>query len=63
LEFNWRTKEEKMADHYLPLSSPARILLTSGASCPDALVEGVIKKLLGFYPGARTVDDLIKLWE
>ena len=31
---NWRTKEEKIITGYLPQSDPARILITSGASCP-----------------------------
>jgi 4-hydroxy-3-methylbut-2-enyl diphosphate reductase len=34
---------------YLPKKDPVNILITSGASCPDALVEGVIRKLAGFY--------------
>ena len=31
---------------YLPNKKPVKVLITSGASCPDALVEGVIKKLI-----------------
>ena len=34
------------ADHFLPLQKPVSILMTSGASCPDAVVEQVIRKLL-----------------
>ncbi len=45
---------------YLPEKKPVKILLTSGASCPDALVEGVIKKITGFFNCERTIDDLIK---
>ena len=62
-DFNWRTKEEKLVQHYLPAKQPARILLTSGASCPDAMVEGVIKRLLEFYPDAKNYDDIRKIWE
>lgn len=43
--FNFHTKEELTTMNWLPESKPVRILLTSGASCPDALVEGVINKL------------------
>ena len=43
--FNFHTKEELETMNWLPASKPVRILLTSGASCPDALVEGVINKL------------------
>ncbi|MGN6601651.1 MAG: 4-hydroxy-3-methylbut-2-enyl diphosphate reductase [Ginsengibacter sp.] len=45
---------------YLPEKKPAKILLTSGASCPDALVEGVIKKLVSFFDCDKTIEDLIK---
>ncbi len=37
---------------FLPAVRPLDILITSGASCPDALVEQVIKKIAGFIPGA-----------
>lgn len=45
---------------YLPEKKPVKILLTSGASCPDALVEGVIKKITSFFNCNKTIDDLIK---
>ncbi|WP_207510219.1 4-hydroxy-3-methylbut-2-enyl diphosphate reductase [Longitalea luteola] len=49
LHYNFHTKEEHIAADYLPTTSPARILITSGASCPDAVVENVIRKLASFY--------------
>jgi len=36
-----------------------KILITSGASCPDALVEGVINKLTSFFPVNKTTAELI----
>ena len=57
---NWRTKEEQVITNYLPQSAPARILITSGASCPDAVVERVIARLLSFYPVEKTVDEMIE---
>ena len=44
---------------YLPDKKPAKILITSGASCPDALVEGVIKKITGFYNCNKSIEDMI----
>jgi 4-hydroxy-3-methylbut-2-enyl diphosphate reductase len=38
------------------------IMLTSGASCPDALVEGVIRKLLSFYGLEHKADELAEEW-
>ena len=53
-------KEEVTTLSYLPEKKPAKILITSGASCPDALVEQVIRKLLGFYKCPSTIDDEIE---
>lgn len=49
LNRNWRTKEQAMVENYLPQKPIVRILMTSGASCPDAVVESVIRKLASFY--------------
>ena len=57
---NWRTKEENKVINYLPQNEPARILITSGASCPDAVVERVIEKLLSFYPAEKTVGEMVE---
>ena len=59
LHHNFHTKQELMTADYLPEKSPVKILITSGASCPDALVEGVINKLVSFYPIAKTVKEII----
>jgi 4-hydroxy-3-methylbut-2-enyl diphosphate reductase len=53
LHYNLHSKQELLTANFLPDKSPVKILLTSGASCPDALVEGVINKLESFYPGAK----------
>jgi len=52
-------KEEVTTLSYLPENKPVKILLTSGASCPDALVEGVIQKLVSFYNCDKTINDVI----
>ena len=46
---NWQTKELSTITDYLPNKTPVKILITSGASCPDAVVEKVIRKLGEFY--------------
>jgi 4-hydroxy-3-methylbut-2-enyl diphosphate reductase len=56
---DWRTKEESLTDYFLPSSTPVKVLITSGASCPDALVEDVIRKLVSFYDVNRDVDAVI----
>ncbi|MEO8821010.1 MAG: 4-hydroxy-3-methylbut-2-enyl diphosphate reductase, partial [Ginsengibacter sp.] len=40
---------------WVPEQRPVKILLTSGASCPDSLVEGVIKKITSFFNCTKTI--------
>lgn len=60
LHYNFHIKGEVLTSNYLPATQPVRILLTSGASCPDALVEGVIRKLASFYQADENIDKLIQ---
>lgn len=62
LHYNFHTKEEILSTNYLPAKDPAKILITSGASCPDALVEGVINKLVSFFKGSLSADQLISIF-
>lgn len=59
LHYDIHTHEEVLTTNYLPDKNPVKILLTSGASCPDSLVEGVINKLAGFYEKEIT-EELIE---
>lgn len=56
LHYDFHTKTEHVTENYLPRTEPVKILVTSGASCPDALVEGVIKKLAGYFPASKPVE-------
>ncbi len=60
LHYNFHTKTEHVTENFLPRTEPVKILVTSGASCPDALVEGVIKKLAGYFPASKPVEYFIK---
>lgn len=47
--FDLHSKKEISTQHYLPSTHPVTIVMTSGASCPDAMVEKVIDRLIGFF--------------
>jgi 4-hydroxy-3-methylbut-2-enyl diphosphate reductase len=57
--FDIHSHTELTSVDFLPPSNPVNVIITSGASCPDAIVEGIIKKLAGFYPASRKIDDII----
>ena len=58
MHYDFHTTQELITENYLPEKDPVSILITSGASCPDALVEGVIKKLAGFFPASKSIAEL-----
>ena len=55
---NWRNKEQTVINNYLPTQQPTTILMTSGASCPDTVVEAVIQQIADYY---HVSDALIAL--
>ena len=59
LHYDRHIKKEIITSNYMPYKEPVTLLLTSGASCPDALVEGVIRRLISFFPGARSIEEVI----
>jgi 4-hydroxy-3-methylbut-2-enyl diphosphate reductase len=60
LHFNWRTKEGLTTHNFLPEKDKATIMLTSGASCPDALVEQVMEKITLFFRDSSSMDDITR---
>jgi 4-hydroxy-3-methylbut-2-en-1-yl diphosphate reductase len=57
--FNYHKKEKRVAQGYLPEKNPVKIILTSGASCPDTLVDRVMLKILGFYEGSKPIENVL----
>ncbi len=60
--YNNRSKEEIQTLDFIPSKKPVKILLTCGASCPDAVMEEILRKLVQFFPGASDPDDVIQRW-
>jgi 4-hydroxy-3-methylbut-2-enyl diphosphate reductase len=57
--FNWRSKTLHTTTGFLPGHSPVTIMLTSGASCPDALVEQVIERLLACFGETTAMENVL----
>jgi len=57
--YDFHTKTEKRQTGWLPERRPVRILISSGASCPDALVEAVIRKIAGYFNAEVMVETLV----
>jgi 4-hydroxy-3-methylbut-2-enyl diphosphate reductase len=58
--FDIHNHKETDTDNYLPSKDVVDIILTSGASCPDAVVEKVLRKLHSFFSKAHPVEEVIE---
>lgn len=60
--FDLHTHEETTTENYLPEKRPLNIMVTSGASCPDALVEGVVKRIADLTGKERRLYEVTSNW-
>jgi 4-hydroxy-3-methylbut-2-enyl diphosphate reductase len=60
---NWINKTSQKINNYLPNKEVVRILMTSGASCPDTVVEATIRKIASYFGKESLIDALIQEWE
>ena len=58
--FDYQAKAHRETADWLPTPSPLRIIVTSGASCPDAAVEGVIETVVAYFNGARPAPEVLE---
>ena len=63
IKTNWKDKSEEIIQDFLPAQATVSILMTSGASCPDTVVESVIRKVASFYNVEAALDDVIQFWQ
>ena len=47
--FDYHTKKLVESSDFLPNKQPLKIIITSGASCPDSMLEEVITRINSFY--------------
>jgi 4-hydroxy-3-methylbut-2-enyl diphosphate reductase len=57
--FHIHCNAEVVTENFIPSNDPVRIILTSGASCPDSIVDDVLKKILSFFDGTRSIDEVL----
>jgi len=57
--FNYNAKQLETTNNFIPEKQPVRIILTSGASCPDTLVDAVLDKLLFYFGNTKTKEEVL----
>jgi 4-hydroxy-3-methylbut-2-en-1-yl diphosphate reductase len=60
--FDLHTHTEIETENYLPNKTPLRIMITSGASCPDALVERVMERLAELTHNTEGLEVAAAQW-
>ena len=60
--FDLHSHTEKQTEGYLPSVRPLRVIITSGASCPDALVERVIERLAELTGNSAALGIVSNEW-
>lgn len=58
--FDIHRKIEKITNDFIPQTDKVGILLTSGASCPDSVVDEVLKKFHSFFPNTKYIEEVLK---
>ena len=62
--FDLHENEEITTENWFPANdTPVDVVLNSGASCPDALLDEVIRSIIAWFPDAKPVDDALAPFE
>ena len=57
--FKYEEKEIVETNNFLPNNRNVKIILTSGASCPDSEVDKVLNKLLTFFEDTNPIEEVL----
>ncbi|HHP7237965.1 4-hydroxy-3-methylbut-2-enyl diphosphate reductase [Longibacter sp.] len=58
--FDLHKHDETTTENWFPTNDgPVDVVLTSGASCPDALLDEVVRKIVAWFPNARPIDEAL----
>ncbi len=61
--YDWRQHTEEMTTNFIPAKETIKVMITSGASCPDALVERMIERLAELTNNKDAMLTLQQEWQ
>jgi 4-hydroxy-3-methylbut-2-enyl diphosphate reductase len=61
--YDLHDKKEIISENFIPPKETVTIMLTCGASCPDAVMETVLLKILTFFNPSSEIDHLLSSLE
>ena len=57
--YDFQNQKELETKDYIPSKENVKIILTSGASCPDTIVEEVMNKILSYFTNIRKTEEVL----
>jgi 4-hydroxy-3-methylbut-2-enyl diphosphate reductase len=54
--FDLHAHDVKETSNWLPTKNPVKIILTSGASCPDSVLDRVLQKILSMFENVKEAE-------
>jgi 4-hydroxy-3-methylbut-2-enyl diphosphate reductase len=58
--YDYPNKKLNTTQNFLPDKNPVKIIITSGASCPDSVLENVIHRINSFYPVIKSTEEVLE---
>lgn len=58
--YHYPQKKKLITQNFLRAKNPVKIILTSGASCPDTLVDRVLLRILEFFQPAKKLAEVLE---
>jgi 4-hydroxy-3-methylbut-2-enyl diphosphate reductase len=59
IHFDIHSKKELTTKNFIPEKDVVNIILTSGASCPDAVLDRVLQNLLSCFQNTKDIDSAV----
>ena len=61
--YDLHKKQEITTTDFIPEKDTVTIMLTCGASCPDAIIEEVMTQVLSFFPDAKPIEEVMEAFK
>jgi 4-hydroxy-3-methylbut-2-en-1-yl diphosphate reductase len=55
--FDIHSHIERTSDNFIPEKTTVTIAITSGASCPDSIVDEIIGRIISFFENVKTIEE------